>query len=255
MQSFKERNLAALGTSEMRLVLLSMFSVMLSSSLSAQTLIVAAAADLSPLEQSLTQAFRHFSPIPVRFSFGASGQLARQIENGAPFDVYLSANEEFVRQLERSGNLLPGTVRVYATGRLGIWSATGDVRTLKDLLRPDVKHVAIANPRHAPYGMAAEQLLRSTGLWETLQPKLVYGENVRQAYEFARTRNADAVITSWTLVRDSGGVQLDSSGHKPIRQAAAIVKSTRLLRAAQAFLDMLASSEGRAILAAHGLQP
>jgi molybdate transport system substrate-binding protein len=230
-----------------------MFSALLSSSLSAQSLTIAAAADLAPLETDLTEAFQRVSSTAVRFSFGSSGQLARQIGNGAPYDVYLSANESFVRELEQAGKLVAGSVRVYATGRLGLWSAGGDTRTLKDLTRATVRHIAIANPAHAPYGAAAEQALRHAGLWDQLQPKLVYAENVRQAFEYARTRNADAVITSWTLVHASGGTLLDASSHAPIRQAGAIVKGTPNEQAARAFLKLLESPAGRAILARHGL--
>lgn len=250
--SFKKPDLSAPVRPPVRLILLLMFSAVLSSSMSAQPLTLAAAADLSPLESALRQAF---PSTHLRFTFGSSGMLARQIANGAPFDLYLSANEDFVRDLARSGQLEADTVRAYATGRLGLWSADGTVRTLQDLLRRDVRHIAIPNPRHAPYGLAAEQMLRKLGLWEKLEGKLVLGENVRQSFEYARTGNADAVITSWTLLHDRGGVLLPDSGHAPIRQSGGVVRGTANGKAARAFLDFLAGAEGQRLLARYGLFP
>ena len=250
--SFKKRDLAALARPPVRLILLLLFSALLSSSVSAQSLTIAAAADLAPLEPALRQAL---PALNLRFTFGSSGMLAHQIENGAPYDLFLSATQGFVRDLARAGRLLPDTVRPYATGRLGLWSAGGGVRKLDDLLRPEVRHVAIANPRHAPYGLAAEQMLRKLGLWDKLQDKLVLGENVRQAFEFARTGNADAVITSWTLLVDKGGVLLPDTGHAPIRQSGGVVRGAANERAARAFLDFLAGPEGQRLLGRFGLFP
>lgn len=181
--------------------------------------------------------------------------LARQIENGAPYDLYLSANEDFVRDLARTGRLEPDSVRAYATGRLGLWSPGAGLKDLRDLLKPEVRHIAIANPRHAPYGLAAEQLLRKRGLWDKLQPRLVLGENVRQAFEFARTGNADAVITSWTLLADQGGVLLPAADHAPIRQSGGVVRGAGNARAARAFLEFLAGPEGQRLLSRYGLFP
>lgn len=179
--------------------------------------------------------------------------LAHQIENGAPFDVFLSANESFVNDLAHTGRLLPDTVRPYATGRLGLWSAAGNVRTVQDFLKADIRHIAIPNPRHAPYGMAAEQMLRKLGLWQKLESKLVLGENVRQSFEYARTGNADAVITSWTLLLDKGGVLLPDTLHAPIRQSGGVVRGSASEKAARAFLDFLTRPEGQRLLARFGL--
>lgn len=219
----------------------------------AQQLIVAAAADLAPLEGQLTEAFLKETGVKVRFSLGSSGMLARQIANGAPFDAYLSANEGFVRELTASGHLDPSTVKHYATGRLGLWSASGKVKTIQDLYA--LRSVAIANPKHAPYGMAADEFLRMHSSFGQLQPKLVLAENVRQAFEFARTGNADAVITSWTLIFDKGGILLPDSGHKPIRQSGGVVKGSKNQAAARRFIDFLTGPKGQAILQAGGLFP
>jgi molybdate transport system substrate-binding protein len=219
----------------------------------AQELIIAAAADLAPLEKKITEVFLKDTGLRVRFSLGSSGMLARQIANGAPFDVYLSANEGFVQELTASGDLDPLTVKNYATGRLGLWSANGKVKTINDLYA--LRSVAIANPKHAPYGMAADEMLRQESSFGQLQPKLVLAENVRQAFEFARTGNADAVITSWTLMFDKGGILLPDSGHKPIRQSGGVVKGSKNQAAARRFIDFLTGAKGQAILQAGGLFP
>ena len=145
----------------MRLLL----TLILLSNAYASDLIVAAAADLTPLEQPLTAAFQRQTGIRVRFSFGSSGLLVQQIENGAPYDVYLSANERFVSEGLQRGSLI-GPPVVYAYGRLAIWSRSKKVASLEDLANPEFQHIAIANPGHAPYGEAARQALQKKGTLE-----------------------------------------------------------------------------------------
>ncbi len=218
-------------------------------------LLVAAASDLAPLDAPLTAAFQMASGRRLRFVFHSSGMLARQIQNGAPYDVYLSANEEYVRQLEESGDLLADTVRVYALGRLGLWSGRGRLGGLEALRHPEVRHIAIANPAHAPYGVAAKRLLIDRGLWNAVEPRIVLAENVRQAFQYAESGNADAVITSWTLVHDKGGVLLPADWHPPIRQAGGVLRRSASRAAAGEFLALLLSPAGRRILSEHGLTP
>lgn len=229
----------------MRLLLLLNLSAMLSTIYLA-AITIAAAADLAPISEPLTRN----SPSPnATWSFGSSGQLRQQIENGAPFDLYLSANEEYALDLERKGHLLKGSVRTYALGRLGLWSPTRSLTSLDDLLRPEIRSIAVPNPTHAPYGAAAVEMLRRAGLLDRLRSKLVYGENVRQAYEFARTGNADAVITSWTLLLPlPGAMQMPANLHPSIRQGAGIVAKSANQRAARAFLEYLLSPAGQSIL-------
>lgn len=216
-------------------------------------LLVAAAADLTAIEQPVTEMFQRITGRKAKFVLGASGMLARQIEQGAPYDVFLSANERFVADLAKSGHLEPDSVRIYAYGRLGLWSRDGAVKRIDELRDRRVVHVAIANPATAPYGAAARQLLESAGLWKAVEGKVVYGENVRHALEFAESGNADAVITAWSLVFERGGILLPDSGHSPIRQAGGVVAGRPDEAAARRFLDLLGSEEGRRILAAHGL--
>jgi molybdate transport system substrate-binding protein len=221
---------------------------------SVSELTVAAAADLMPLKDDLAASYQRSTGMALRFTFGSSGLLARQIENGAPFDVYLSANERFVDELGEQGRLLAGSVKVYAYGRLGLWPGNRYAR-LEDLLGEAVKHVAIANPVHAPYGLAARQALENRGLWAALQPKIVYGENVRQALQFAESGNAEAAVTAWSLVMDKGGIAIPPEWHAPIRQAGAVVAGSRAARDGLRFLNFLSSTEGQSLLRKHGLTP
>jgi molybdate transport system substrate-binding protein len=236
------------------LVSLSKFSVVLSSFItvafaqSAPQLTVAAASDLIDVQGSLTQAFAAKSGVRLRFTFGASGGLARQIASGAPYDVFLSADEAQIHELAAAGDLLPDSVVVYARGRIALWSKRGSIGSLASLLAPQILHVAIANPGHAPYGLAAKQALEKAGLWTKLEKKIVYGESVRQALEYAESGNAEAAITAWSLVVHRGGILLPADLHSPIRQAGGVVSSSKDPQSARAFLRFLMSPEGRRVL-------
>jgi molybdate transport system substrate-binding protein len=214
-------------------------------------LFVAAASDLAPLEQQISSKFQRITGVRLRFSFGSSGTLARQIENGAPFDVYLSADEQYVADLSAQGFV--GQAKVYAIGRLVLWSASPQFRSVEKLTSPAVRHIAIANPAHAPYGRAAKQALERLGVLRILEPKIVYGENVRQAFEMARSGNAEIAIVSATL-GGNGGVVLPAHLHDPVRQAGAIVSGTSNPALATRFLDFLTSAEGSAVLESGGLE-
>ncbi len=253
------------------LISLSNFSVTLSRSiplllllfvsnhiLSCQTrpsLLVAAAADLAPAEGSLRVAFRQATGAELAFVLASSGMLARQIDQGAPYDAYLSANEVFIEDLAKSGRLIPGSVRVYALGRIGLWSKDQRIRSVADLADAHLRHVAIPNPAHAPYGMAAREALKNRGLWSVLEPKLVYGDNVLQAFQFASSGNAEAVITSWTLLFNKGGILLSDSWHQPIRQAGGVVARSRQASLALRFLDFLTEEKGAKVRGQYGLFP
>jgi molybdate transport system substrate-binding protein len=212
------------------------------------SLIVAAASDLLPLEKPLASSI---PPCAIRFTFGASGMLAEQIRHGADYDVFLAANQRYIDDLISSGSVDPSSKTLYAVGRLGLysnksiqWNSLGSVRTL-----------AIANPQHAPYGLAAKQALEHQKLWEGLQKKMVYGENVRQAFSFAETGNADAAIVAWSLVKDRGAFLIPSEWHAPIIQSGAIPKRSRNPEGAKKLLRFLLSAEGQKLLAQHGLSP
>ena len=213
----------------------------------APPLLVAAASDLIDVQDALVKGFKAQSGIEIRFTFGASGALAQQVKSGAPYDLFLSADQARVKDV-----VIPDTETVYAQGRIALWSKTGKITTLTELLGPGILHVAIANPAHAPYGVAARQALERAGLWTRLAGKIVYGESVRQALEYAEGGNADAVVTAWSLVINRGGILLPTTLHDPIRQAAGVVRGSRNPDLGRAFLRFLVSPEGRALLAKSG---
>lgn len=220
---------------------------------SAANLTVAAASDLAPAQRELASSFQELTGNTLRFVTGASGMLARQVENGAPYDVFLSANKSFVEDLARRGDIDPASVAAYALGRLGLWIPGKANARIEDLA--DLKRIAIANPKHAPYGVAAEQALKQASIWDRLRDRLVLGENVRQALQFAESGNVDAVVASWSLVRSKGGTLIPDSLHDPIEQAAGILRTSAHQDAARQFLDFLRAGEGRRVLERHGLEP
>ena len=223
------------------------------------TLLVAAAADLQFAFTEIGRRFEAQTGQRVTFSFGSTGNLTAQIENGAPFDVFAAANVSYIDRLREKGLILPDTVQLYAQGRivLAVNRRSGVQATrLEDLLAPEVTRVAIANPAHAPYGVAAMQALQNAGVWERIQPKLVYGENVRQTLQFVQTGNvpvgivarsiADVPEVSWTLI--------DARLHEPINQAIAVVRGTRHEEAARAFIAFVNSATGREIMKRYGFR-
>lgn len=217
----------------------------------AREVLVAAASDLAPAVSELSNQVLSSQGITLRVSIGSSGQLARQIEQGAPFDLFLSADENFVAQVVQAGRGDPASVQTYATGRLALWSKSGAVRELQDLGRPAVTRIAIANPTHAPYGRLAKEALERAGLWDKLQPRLVLAETVRQTMQFAGTGNVDAALTSWTLVHDKNGVLLPDA----IRQTGVVIRGSKNAAAAAQVLAFLRSSAGLDVLGHHGLLP
>ena len=215
-------------------------------------LLIAAASDLIAVQGPLTQAWTALSDHRLKFTFGASGMLAQQVAAGAPYDLVLSADEARVKDLAASGALLRDSVVEYARGRLGLWSRGGRYTGLGELIAPSVLHIAIANPTHAPYGVAAKRAVEKSGLSDKLSAKIVYGETVRQALEYAESGNAEAAIVAWSLVSDKGGFLLPAQLHNPIRQFAGIVKTSKNEVAARYFLRFLVSSEGKKLFESHG---
>lgn len=218
---------------------------------------VAAASDLTPAFNEIRRHLEKQNRLKVVYSFGSSGLLAKQIEQGAPFDVYSAASESYVDRLQDQGLIVSGSKQVFARGALVIWQredAAVKIDSLKQLAMPEVRRVAIANPDHAPYGIAAREALQRSGLWASIQPKIVFGENVVQTLQFAQTGNVDAAIVARSLAGSPGGrvVSLDPAGHSPISQVVCILRRTSNLKASQEFVDTLGSPEGRAILERNG---
>jgi molybdate transport system substrate-binding protein len=191
---------------------------------------------------------------------GSSGNLAAQVEQGAPADLYLSADRSFVDRLEVRGHLVPGTRRDYAVGPVTLLVADGRAvpGRLQELTHPAYQVIALANPEHAPHGRAAREAMERAGIWDPLAPRLVFAENVAQAAQFVRTGNADAGFVALGLLREEEGsrhLPLDPDLHGPLVQAGAVVRGSRDAVAAAAFLEWMTAPEGREILSRFGFLP
>jgi molybdate transport system substrate-binding protein len=228
----------------------------------AQNIRVAAAADLRFALDELGMRYEKQTGSKMDVSYGSSGNFLAQIQNGAPFDVFLSADVEYPRKLEIAGLAEPGTLYEYAFGRIVIWMPADtrvDLSKLgwKALLDPIIQKIAIGNPEHAPYGRAAVAALRSAGVYEQVRAKLVYGENIAQAAQFVASGNAQAGILALSLaisppMREGKRWEIPANMHPPIEQAAVILKSAKDKDGARAFLMFLKSAEARKILESYG---
>jgi molybdate transport system substrate-binding protein len=220
---------------------------------------VAAASDLALAFKEVGTAFETESGKKVEFSFGSTGLLAKQIAEGAPYDVFAAANVSFVDDVVKAGACLGDSKALYARGRIVIWSKDPqalpkDISELKD---PKYAKIAIANPEHAPYGKAAQQAMQKAGLWNDLQRRTVYGENVQQTLMFARSQNADVAFVALSLAVTSPGnwIPVDPSLHEPLDQALVACKGgTHGAKAneARSFIEFVGSEPGRAIMKRYG---
>jgi molybdate transport system substrate-binding protein len=219
-------------------------------------LVVAAAADLVFALRQISPLFERRHQAKVTLTFGSTGQLAQQIQHGAPMDVFFAANAAFVEDLRAKGVVLADSVEQYAQGQivLAVLKSRSSVTTLRDLTGNDVRRIAIANPAHAPYGMAAREALMSAGVWNTIQPKLVFGENIRQALQFLQTGNADAAILALSVahVPEVRYARIDPSLYKPIVQTAAVISTSRLPGMAREFIRFVKGPHGRPIMKQFG---
>ena len=229
---------------------------------SAQELAVAAAADLSSVFPEVAAKFEKETGNKVRVNFGSSGQFLLQIENGAPFDVFFSADVQYPQRLEAEGLTQPGSIYKYAVGKLVLYvpnrSAVDPAKGLRGLLSPEVRKIAIANPQHAPYGRAAVEALKKEGLYDALQGKFVLGENISQAAQFVQSGNADAGIVALSLalspaMKQAGRyAELPASDYAPLEQAAVILKSSKNKATAALFLEYIRRPEIASLLAQYG---
>jgi molybdate transport system substrate-binding protein len=229
---------------------------------SAQELVVAAASDLSSVFPGIAARFQKETGQKVRLNFGSSGQFVLQIENGAPFDLFFSADLLYALRLESEGLLEPGSVYRYAVGKVVLYVPKGSPvnpsQGLRALLSPAVHKIAIANPEHAPYGRAAVEALRHEGIYDRVQDKLVIGENISQAAQFVQSGNADAGILALSIARSpamsSSGryVELPVTDYAPLVQAAGILKTSTNKGLATAFLTYLRRPEIAQLLKQYG---
>ncbi len=218
---------------------------------------IAAAASLSSAFRTLGDRFTAQTGVPVTFSFAATGTLSEQIRNGAPFDVFAAADTAHVDQLIQKGFVLADSRTVFAYGELVLAFAPGVKGTsLDDLRDPRFEHIALANPEIAPFGLAAQQALTASGLWEALAPRLVFGENVRQTFQFVASGDAQAGFVPRGFA-ESGHlafVTVPPEWYAPIAMGTGLVATSPHAVAAQQFLDFLLSPQAQAILEAHGFR-
>ena len=218
---------------------------------------IAAAANLTEVAQKIGSEFEAQTKIHPIFSFGSTAQLTTQIENSAPFDVFLAADPEHVDKLDHEGLLAPGSSAAYAVGVLALWIPPGSkahAGKVDDLKANDVRVIAVANPKLAPYGAAAVEALQHAGIWDQVKAKIVYAQDISMAKQYGTSKNADAVFTAYSLVLKEAGkvIQVDESLHQPIVQKLGVVARSQHLESAQLFTKFVLIGGGRAILAQHG---
>jgi molybdate transport system substrate-binding protein len=236
----------------------------------AQDLKVAAAADLTPALQKLSPVFEKEAGIHLSIALGSSGNFFAQIQNGAPFDVFLSADKSYPEKLQQAGLTEPGTLTVYARGRLVLWTPsnsplrftanggtlTGDLKPL----RASAAKIAIANPAHAPYGRAAAAVLQHYGIYDQVKPRLVLGENISQTAQFAESGDVGAAFLAMAIaitpeMKQKGNfLVLPQESYPPLDQAAVVLRSSQQKDQARRFLDFLRGPEARAILGDFGFE-
>lgn len=226
----------------------------------AETTLVAVAANFTKPMEEIAAAFEKSTGHSAKLSFGSSGKFVAQIENGAPFEVFLSADENNPLKLEQSGAAVAGSRFVYALGKLVLWSAkSGYVDDQGQILsKGGFQHLAIADPKLAPYGEAALEVLKSMGLQEKLQPLMVQGENIAQTLQFVSTGNAELGFVALSQVIENGKIAngsgwiVPSSQYAPIKQGAVLLSLGAENSAAKALLDYLKSAPALAIIEKYG---
>ena len=235
-----------------------------SSEAKSHKILVASASDLRSVLETAIPLFVSAHPgVDVTAVYGSSGGFANQIKQGAPFDLFFSADRAYAQALVSEQKTLLDRSYPYATGRLVVWVKNASVLNvdrdgLKALRSPHIHKIAIANPDHAPYGRAAVDALKSTGIYEELKSKLVFGENISQAAQFAQSGAADAGILAVALalspaMKAEGRYSLvPESVHQPLSQSAVIIKTTREPKLARDFLEFMTGAEGMEILSRFG---
>jgi molybdate transport system substrate-binding protein len=222
----------------------------------APNITVYAASDLAFALKEVAAQFEKAKGARVTLVFGSTGNLAKQIEHGAPADVFFAANESFVDSLVARGAVIRETRAMYAQGRivLAVPRGRGAVADLQALRDARFKRISIANPAHAPYGTAAAEALRSVGIWDDVRARLVYGENIRQTLQYLQAGAVDAAIIALSVaaVPDIEWVPIDPALHRPLNQAAAVVRRSARPEVALGFLEFVNGVHGRPIMKRYG---
>jgi len=221
---------------------------------------IAAAADLKfALDEIVDQFSRSHPGDKVEAIYGSSGKFQTQIQQGAPYDLFFSADIAYPRALAAAG-FAASPVKPYAIGRLVLWSASLDARNLQlaDLAAPRFKRIAIANPKHAPYGKRAEEALKAAGVWEKVKDRLVFGENIAQTAQYVQTGNAQVGLLALSLAlnpelaRQGGHALIPDNLHQPLEQGFIITRRAAANPVAARFADYMDSPGARALMAKYG---
>ncbi|NOS80679.1 MAG: molybdate ABC transporter substrate-binding protein [Nitrospira sp.] len=228
----------------------------------AEVITIAAASDLNFVFRELVAEYEQLTGDRVRLSLGSSGNFYAQIQNGAPFDLYFSADIAYPRKLEEAGLTVPGSLYSYAIGRIVLWAGKDsrfDLSKGLEILREStVKKIAIANPKHAPYGRAAVGAMEQAQVYDRVKDKLVFGENISQAAQFVESGAADIGIIAMSLalappMQAAGRYwEIPADVHPPIEQGAVIIKGAKNQERAKAFLSFVQSAEGQAMMKRYG---
>jgi molybdate transport system substrate-binding protein len=230
----------------------------------AQELVLSVAVSMKEAVEELARGFTPARPgVVLRFNFGASGELQKQIEAGAPVDLFVSAAQRHMDELEKAGLIVPSSRRAFARNALTVIKPTDsriDISKSGDLLDPRVKHIVIGNPKTVPVGQYSEESLRAFGLWERVQPRLVLAENVRQALDYVVRGEVDAgfVYTTDAAIRVGRVTEAfrpPEDTYRPIVYPAAVMAASRQRVLGQSFIDFLVSREGQMVLERLGFQP
>ena len=226
----------------------------------AEKLSIAAAADLKFVLDEVVVSFERAHPAAhIEAIYGSSGKFSTQIRQGAPYDIFFSADIAYARALKAEG-FAASEVQAYGIGRIVLWSPSLDAGklTLADLANTNIHKIAIANPKHAPYGRRAEEALKAAGVWDKVEPKLVYGENVAQAAQFVQTGNAQVGIIALSLAlspklaKRGSYVLISDKLHEPLEQGFIITKRAADNPLAHEFARFISSGEARAIITRYG---
>ncbi len=246
------------------LKILNILNLLLTLSLSAHAnnVLVAVASDFTRPMDEIISAFTKATGHHAEISYGSSGKAFAQIQHGAPYEVYLSASESYPVELEKTGYAVPNSRFVYALGKLVLWSAMpGFVDKQGNILKTGkFKHIALADPSHAPYGVKAEEVMKNLGVLEKLRPLFVMGENIAQTYQFVSTGNAELGFVSLAQVIDVNNGKLSTGSgwvvpdnlHSPFRQTAVLLTKGSENPAALALMDFLKSPTALAIIKKYG---
>ena len=238
------------------LLLLSLLLAQFALSAQASSARIAVASNFSPTIKKLAAVYQANSGHQLQLAFGSTGQHYAQIHHGAPFDAFFSADVQRAQLLEEQGNAIAGSRFTYAIGQLVLWSARPDMIKNDSILdSTHFRHLAMANPKLAPYGRAAQAFLQKTGRKDKLKTKLIFGENISQTYQFVASANAELGFVAWSQLKKPGQPipgswwQVPENSYPAIKQQAILLKNNSVARG---FLNFVQTPQGRAIIQAFG---